>query len=572
MQESCPHGNSLADYKATGPLGAGSLGHVFEVQCKKCNKGFALKIIEKAVVASRGLIPKLISEIDLHQKLKHERILELYTSFEDDDCVYLLLELCKNGDLLTFINSKGALPEQDAKFLFKQIAEGVKYLHDNQIIHRDLKPTNILLTEQGNIKIGDFGVAVQLKDLSEEHETMCGTANYISPEIVSKQPHGIETDIWSLGCVLYALLVGKPPFESGNSQETMKKVMQGEYSFPIGLSEEITDLLKKTMNYNPKERLNIDQILQTPCILESTCTSNCTQILSTNNIAPPYIKKPKSPTEEKQIQPIQNTIKAKVRTAVTEEKTVKKIPFLDNDPKYAKNVPNLIKQQYRDKENIDKNMPSSAKKSKIELKCLNTERLKPILHTTPHGYIKITDNGYIEMEIDNKAKILKITPNGQKIMLFSKLVEDCTIEYDLLDLPHRLHPCYKYASDFVNVLRSKTPKVILKCTEYKFLLMENEPCHNCELFMSDGTKAVHIIGSPKIDIITSDSRKIRVDHMEDYEFLSPEMQKVIDILFNSIKKCVEVEEIVKLKSFKENTKKIYPINIKPDTDIHTLIN
>eukprot|EP01022_Parablepharisma_sp_SALTPOND_P012070 TRINITY_DN1541_c0_g1_i1.p1 TRINITY_DN1541_c0_g1~~TRINITY_DN1541_c0_g1_i1.p1 ORF type:complete len:577 (-),score=55.72 TRINITY_DN1541_c0_g1_i1:5153-6883(-) len=555
---SCPHGATLDDYVATSPLGIGSLGRVFEVHCRKCNKGFALKMVDKSIVHKRGLTLKLVNEIEIHQKLKHERVIELYRCFEDDECVYLLMELCKNGDLFTFLKSKGALPEAEARWLFKQIVEGVKYLHDNQIIHRDLKPTNILLTEQGNVKIGDFGVAVQLRELSEEHETMCGTANYLSPEIATKVPHGIETDIWSLGCILYALLVGRPPFESCDASDTIRKVMQGEYVLPTGLSEEIIGLLKATMNYNPKERLTIYQILSLPCVMDATCPSNCSQILSYHNIAPPYVKKP-------QVR-IKDPVKRPARASVTEEKTVKKVSMLETDPRYAK----VVRQPTgRGKENFDRNAPRSAKKPALVLsKCLNTERLKPITHTTPHGYIKVDSKGFIEMEIDNKAKILRITPNGQKVMVYSKLVEDCNMEYDLNDLPHKLYPAYKYAFDFVNILKSKTPKVVYKSSECKFLLMENEPCHSCELFMGDGTKVIHMISNPKVDIVTPDGRKIRISHMEDYEFLSPEIQKVIDTLFGAIRKCVEVEDLCKLKGATVN----FPIVIGPDTDVKALFN
>ena len=183
------------------------------------------------------------------------------------------------------------------------------------------------------------------------------------------------------------------------------------------------------------------------------------------------------------------------------------------------------------------------------------------------SFMHFSSNGG-DILFSNKTKIMRITPNGQKVMLYSKLVADCNMEYDLLELPHKLYPAYKYAYDFVNVLRSKTPKVIYKCTEYKFFLMENDPYHNCELYMNSGMKAIHTISNSKIDILTPDGRKIRVNHMEDYEFLSPEIRNVIDKLFEAIRKAVEIEDMAKVKG----TNVHYPVVIGPETDLNLLFN
>ena len=576
---SCSHGDKLSSYSVSTLLGEGALGRVHEAHCRTCGKAFAIKIVDKKTLVSKGLTQKLVSEIDIHEKLKHERVIELIKCFEDDDCVYLLMELCRNGELFTFIKSRGALPPPDALWMFKQIAEGVKYLHDNNIIHRDLKPGNLMLTEQGNIKIGDFGIAVQLKDITEERETMCGTVNYISPEIFNKVPHGIETDIWSLGCILYTLLMGRPPFESSDAQDTIVKVKQCDYTLSESMPEEIKEIIQRTITYDPKKRMTINQILEQDCIKNVSCPSNSSQILTWHlakmaksrsaNIAEMHVQIKEPVT--KPLSTHQAATKKPGRAVATDEKAVKRIGMcFESNPKYAK----LVRQsQGKGKENQEANICRSAKKHSsipsIELVCLSTERLKPITHKTSHGYIRIDDRGFIEMEIDNKAKIMRITPNGQKIILYSKLVEDCNMEYSLQDLPSKLYPVYKYAYDFVNVLRSKTPKIVYKCKEYRFSLMENEPCHNCELHMADGTKAMHVLGNQKIDILTPDGRKIRVDYCEDYEYLSNEIKNAVDALFASIKKCQEAEDMIRLKSAAITT---FPLSITPETNIPSLFN
>ncbi len=597
--DQCKHGNSLDHFATTTLLGYGALGRVYEAHCRACNQAFAMKVIDKKLVKSKGLTQKLVNEIDIHQRLKHERILEMKDCFEDDECVYMLLELCRNGELSTFIQSKGALPESEALWLFKQIVEGVKYLHDNNVIHRDLKPSNIMLTDQGNVKIGDFGIAVQLRDISEERDTMCGTANYISPEIVSKIPHGIETDIWSLGCILYALLVGHPPFESPDTQDTILKIKECDFALPDSLSDDMKELLRAMINRNPKQRLTADQILAYPAVQSAVSPSNCSQVLSylvnpqsrarkqTGSQTPGHVKlkqpvlKPavsldnsrrsqllEDDEDEKEERSLESAAmsRGKERAVKTDEKAVKTFN-IELNPRYAKVVRQPAR---RGKENQDLNSSRSGKKhtGKIDLVCISTERLKPITHTTPHGYIRIDDRGFVEMEIDNKAKLMRIAPTGQKIVLCSKLVEDCSMEYDLASLPHKLQPMYKYASDFVNVLRCKTPKVSLRCTEYRFLLMENEPCHNCELYMNDGTKATHTIGCPTMDILTNDGRRIRVDHLADYEYLSSETRLVIDSLFAALKRCLEAEEAAKAGG----AKVAFPLAITPETNIAELFN
>jgi len=495
----CLHGSTLNDYIVTCLLGSGSIGRVFEVHCIHCDKGFALKTIDKNLVQQRGLIQKLVNEIEVHKKLKHECILELYQCFEDNECVYLLLELCKSGDLSTYIKSHTSIPEPQARWIFKRIAEGVGYLHDRYVVHRDLKPTNILLTEQGDIKIGDFGVAVQLKDLNEEHDTMCGTENYVSPEIVSHRSHGIQTDIWSLGCMWHSLLFGKPPFMSLNELQA-----HNSFNIPSDISEDAAYLLKSTLNFDPKQRINVKQILSLPYIAEAHFNTH----LSCLNF---YNRKP--PISHSSVKDI-CTYKKQNKKSVTEKKKVKTL----------KNIHRQCNSSYKGKH-----------KSLLQYR-LNTERLKPITHHTPHGYIKVDHNLFVEMEIDGKTKIMRITPDGQKVSVHSKLVSDCNMQYEMPNIPHYLHPAYKYAYDFVNVLKLKIPKVICKNSEYVFYMMDNEPHQNCELYMNNGAKAIHIIGSHKVDILNSDGSKISIDNIEEYKSWD-----IIDILFKAIKVAKDIE-------------------------------
>jgi serine/threonine protein kinase len=159
---------------------------------------------------------RVANEVELHWQLHHSSILELLNYFEDSKYVYLVTELCEKGELFRFMQKhrpEKKFSEQEAVYLMKQIMIGLKYLHSHSIIHRDLKLSNLLLTDDFKVKIADFGLAVRLNDKNGEQQTLCGTPNYISPEVVQRQPYGLSTDIWSLGCMLVTMLTGCPPFE-----------------------------------------------------------------------------------------------------------------------------------------------------------------------------------------------------------------------------------------------------------------------------------------------------------------------------------------------------------------------
>lgn len=141
---------------------------------------------------------------------------------------YLLMDLCEGGDLYSYIKEHGKLDEPEIFDLSYQLAMGLKYLHDQNVIHRDLKLGNILLKEnKKDLKICDFGLAARLTDDKPERDTLCGTPNYICPEIINKQNYGKKVDIWSFGCILYSMVTGSPPFETSSIQETLRSVKEG---------------------------------------------------------------------------------------------------------------------------------------------------------------------------------------------------------------------------------------------------------------------------------------------------------------------------------------------------------
>lgn len=155
-----------------------------------------------------------------------------------------------------------------------QIITGMLYLHSHGILHRDLTLSNLLLTRNMNIKIADFGLATQLKMPHEKHYTLCGTPNYISPEIATRSAHGLESDIWSLGCMFYTLLIGRPPFDTDTVKNTLNKVVLADYEMPTFLSREAKDLIHQLLRRNPADRLSLSSVLDHPFMSRNSSTKN----------------------------------------------------------------------------------------------------------------------------------------------------------------------------------------------------------------------------------------------------------------------------------------------------------
>jgi polo-like kinase 1 len=153
--------------------------------------------------------------------------------FEDEENVYILLELCPNQTMNELLRRRKRLTELEVQCYLLQILAAVKYAHKQKVIHRDLKLGNLFLSAKMEVKVGDFGLATRVEFEGERKRTICGTPNYIAPEILEgRSGHSYEVDVWSLGVVCYTLLVGKPPFETSDVKTTYRRIKMNSYSFP----------------------------------------------------------------------------------------------------------------------------------------------------------------------------------------------------------------------------------------------------------------------------------------------------------------------------------------------------
>eukprot|EP00806_Schmidingerella_arcuata_P003863 Macronucleus_4502.p1 GENE.Macronucleus_4502~~Macronucleus_4502.p1 ORF type:complete len:192 (+),score=20.82 Macronucleus_4502:1-576(+) len=173
------------------------------------------------------------------------------------------MELCAGGDLLNYVRKRRRLKEPFAQKIFRQIIEGLGYIHSKNVAHRDIKLDNILLDGKGNVKIADFGVSRQIQPDQIMRE-QCGTPAYIAPEILRNRGYSLNVDLWSAGVVLFAMLYGTVPFKAQTMDELHQVILKGKYLLKEDISIEARDLLRGLLEINPKKRLSVRKILRHP--------------------------------------------------------------------------------------------------------------------------------------------------------------------------------------------------------------------------------------------------------------------------------------------------------------------
>lgn len=244
-------------------LGKGGFARCYEFTNLESRKLSAAKIVCKESLKKSRAKQKLMSEIKIHRALHHPNIVGFEHFFEDTENVYIMLELCTNQTMNELLRRRKRLTELEVQCYLQQVVSALKYLHSHRVIHRDLKLGNFFLSDKMEIKIGDFGLATKLEFDGERKRTICGTPNYIAPEVLDgKQGHSYEVDVWSLGVIAYTLLVGKPPFETSDVKTTYRRIRMNAYSFPdhVPLSESSKSLITRILVNDPAKRPSLDEI------------------------------------------------------------------------------------------------------------------------------------------------------------------------------------------------------------------------------------------------------------------------------------------------------------------------
>ncbi|XP_028141229.1 aurora kinase B [Diabrotica virgifera virgifera] len=259
---------SINDFELGGRLGRGKFGRVYIAREKKTGFVVALKTLFKKEIVKGRVERQTLREIEIQSHLKHPNILQMLAWFHDSHRIYLVLEYAGKGELYKHLKASegGRFNEYfSAKYIY-QVADAIHYCHQNNVIHRDIKPENLLLTITGDVKLADFGWSVHAPSLNRD--TMCGTLDYLPPEMVGGQSYKHYVDHWCLGILCYEFLVGNPPFESKEQEETYKKIKKGYVHYPEYMSVGAKDLISKLLVHRSEHRLSLPDVMGHPWILE----------------------------------------------------------------------------------------------------------------------------------------------------------------------------------------------------------------------------------------------------------------------------------------------------------------
>ncbi|CAG9335367.1 unnamed protein product [Blepharisma stoltei] len=252
--------HNIGHYIISDTIGEGNFGKVKLGTHVLTGEKVAVKIFDKSKITDNEDMIRITREIEILKDIRHPNLCQLFETVENSKQIYLIMEYISNGDLLEYIIKNRKLAEPQAKKFFCQILRGIEELHKLNISHRDLKPKNILIDDDFNLKIVDFGLS-RKHESDEFLKTSCGSPSYLAPEVlIGKEYDGNKADIWSCGVILFVMLCGYLPFDDTNVASLYKKIVANSYYFPKWISAEAKDLIRNILKADPKERLTIELI------------------------------------------------------------------------------------------------------------------------------------------------------------------------------------------------------------------------------------------------------------------------------------------------------------------------
>ncbi|KAL0227370.1 hypothetical protein P9112_014694 [Eukaryota sp. TZLM1-RC] len=251
-QEPLKHRFTLSEFDFHRIVGTGTFGSVYLALHKKSQQWCAVKVLNKMHIVQLKQTVHIMNERDILTKIQHPFIVNLLGTANSARDIYIIMEFVNGGELFTYLRRKRRFSVETARFYAAQIVLALEHLHSKNIVYRDLKPENLLLDSKGNLKICDFGFA---KIVEDRTFTICGTPEYLAPEVIQNRGHGKGVDWWALGILLYEMMAGYAPFSSENPYKTYKMILNNPLQFPSHFDAITRDLIQRLLVHDRFRRL-----------------------------------------------------------------------------------------------------------------------------------------------------------------------------------------------------------------------------------------------------------------------------------------------------------------------------
>ncbi|CAM9566963.1 unnamed protein product, partial [Ectocarpus fasciculatus] len=261
---------SLKDFEIGRPLGRGKFGDVYLARERKSKFIVAIKVIKKSQLVKAGVEHQLRREIEIQSHLRHKHVLRMYGFFYDETRIYIILEFAPGGELYKVLTHKRHFSESVTAKYILDLAGALAYCHAKHVIHRDIKPENLLIGQRNAIKIADFGWSVHAP--TSRRQTLCGTLDYLPPEMVEGRDHDETADVWSLGVLCFEFLYGGPPFEAEGHRATYRRISSVDLRFPLEprVSQGAQNLISRLLVKDQSKRMKLSDVPNHPWIIQHT--------------------------------------------------------------------------------------------------------------------------------------------------------------------------------------------------------------------------------------------------------------------------------------------------------------
>lgn len=273
---------TVGKYQIGKTLGEGTFGKVKFAMNTETGESVAIKVLDKERIQKQSMGAQIKREISIMKLVHHKSIVKLMEVLASRTKIFIVIELVTGGELFDRIVAAGRLEENQARFYFRQLVDGVEYCHSKGVCHRDLKPENLLLDDKGDLKISDFGLSALYEgeddggsSRSQLLHTTCGTPNYVAPEVLADKGYdGRTADVWSCGVILYVLLAGFLPFDEPTMTALFRKIQNADFAYPSWFGPGVKSLLGKILTADPARRITLAQVKQDPWFTEGGYVSS----------------------------------------------------------------------------------------------------------------------------------------------------------------------------------------------------------------------------------------------------------------------------------------------------------